>query len=105
LAIQSGSEGEVADMAIIVAEVFNIALSAAAIDPSFVVGYIPNNVDAGTETTGIPYGALVAGATASIVTSRGGVVISGAKILNSISLSGSAVGAPVSGYTIVQLTI
>jgi hypothetical protein len=105
LAIQSGSEGEVADMAIIVAEVFNIALSAAAIDPSFVVGYIPNNVDGTVETTGIPYGALVAGATASIVTSRGGVVISGAKILNSISLSGSAVGAPVSGYTIVQLTI
>lgn len=105
LAIQSGSEGEVADMAIIVAEVFNIGLAAATIDPSFAVGYIPNTVDAGTETTGIPYGALVAGSSASVVTSRGGVVINGAKILNTISLSGSAVGAPVSGYTIVQLTI
>lgn len=105
LAIQSGSEGEVSDMSIIVAEVFNPTTATAAIDPSFVLGYVPNNVNPATETIGLPYGAIIAGANAAAITGVGGIVISGAKVLNSISLSASAVGAPVSGYTIIQLTI
>lgn len=105
LAVPDGIEGEVADMVIAVAQVFNIALTAATIDPSFALGYIPNTVVDATETTGIPFGALVAAATPTALTALGAVVIQGAKILNTISLAGSAPGAPVAGLTIVQLTI
>lgn len=105
LAIQSGSEGEVSDMSIIVAEVFNPTLASAAITPAFAVGYIPNNVDPSVETIGLPYGAIITGANAAAITGIGGVVINGAKVLNSINLSASAVGTAVSGYTIIQLTI
>lgn len=105
LAVPDGIEGECADMVIAIAEVFNIGLAAATIDPSFVLGYIPTTVDDTVETTGIPFGALVAAASVSALTARGGVQIPGAKILNTISLAGSAVGAPVAGLTIVQLTI
>jgi hypothetical protein len=105
LAVPDGIEGEVADMVIAIAEVFNISLTAQSITPAYVVGYIPNNVDAAKETTGIPFGALVAAPTAAALTDAGGIVIPGAKILNTISLSASAVGAPVAGLTIVQLTL
>lgn len=105
LAVPDGIEGEVADMSIVIAEVFNIALTSATIDQSFAVGYIPNSVVDATETTGIPFGALVAAATPAALVALGGIVITGAKILNTITLAGSAPGAPVAGLTIVQLTI
>lgn len=104
LKLADGAEAEVSTMNIIVAEIFNLKIGAVNVTPEFAVGYVPNNVDVAKETVGIPYGALVVAETAEEITDAGCLLLPGVKIENNIGLAASAVGAPVSGLTIVQLT-
>lgn len=104
MTLPNGSEGEIADMAIPVAQIYNHTTGALAIQAGWALGYVPNTVDVADEPLGLPFGALVAFNPVSpppIWLEQ----IPGAKVKNAITLSASAVGALVAGTTIIQLTV
>jgi len=99
-----GSEGEFTDMATgLVVEVYNFTTAAQTIAFGDQVCYVSSAITTGQNALTVPYGAIVivaAGATPA----AGLVLIPNARVINAINLAASAVGALVSGYTIVQLT-
>lgn len=99
-----GSEGEFFDMVTgMVVEIFNNTNAALNVIRGWPVAYVPNNIAGADNTFNIPYGGLVAYDPAGAVPT-GMIAIPTAKVVDSVSLAGSATGAAVSTYTIIQLT-
>ena len=103
-AIPDGSEGELAKMAIIVAEIFNMTTAQQVIGPLWKIGYVSNAVLDADDPLGVPFGALVATPDGSNFPA-GVLNIDYAQVLNPITLAPSAAGALVSGYTIISITL
>lgn len=99
-----GTEGEFFDMATgIVLELFNETTGAKTMAFGDQIAFVPNNISTGNNPLALPYGALVSVAAGSAAPT-GMILIPNARIQNPVSLTASALGALVSGYTIGQLT-
>jgi hypothetical protein len=85
-----------------IVELFNetTATKAAAFDDQ--VAYAPNNITVANNAQAIPYGGLIT-VPAGSAAPTGFILIPNAKLINAFSLGASAVGAPVSGLSIIQL--
>lgn len=101
LDLPQGAEGEFADMGIIVAELFNEQAATKTINFGDSLAYVPNNITTGNNPQALPYGAIVS---YSGALPTGLVAIPNGRVMNGLSLSASAAGAVVSGYTVIQLT-
>jgi len=98
------AEGEFFDMATgIVTELFNETTGAKTSAFGDQIAYVSNAITALQNTLALPYGALIS-VPAGSAAPAGFVLIPNARIMNPESLTASALGALVSGYTIAQLT-
>lgn len=102
LALPNGAEAEVADMAIIVAEVFNPTTDALSVNSESVLGYVTNAILDANDAIGLPFGAIVAFAPGTELPT-GFAKVPGI-VSNPVGITASAAGAPVSALTIIQLT-
>lgn len=103
-ALPDGSEGELAKMAIIVAEIFNMTTGQQVIGPLWQIGYVSNAIADADDPLGVPFGALVAFPDGAALPA-GVLKIDYAQVLNPLTLAASAVGALVSGLTILSITL
>jgi hypothetical protein len=102
LDLPQGYEGEFADMAIIVAELFNEQSAAKTSNYGDGVAYVPAAVPPADNVLALPYGALFS-VPAGSAAPTGMVLIPNARVINAESLAASAAGALISAYTIIQL--
>lgn len=102
LAINDGAEAEVADMAIIIAEVFNATTAAVSFASGDQLAYATVATTGAQDAIGLPFGAITSFPAGAAIPA-GFTVVPGS-IQNPIGLAASAAGAAVSGLTIIQLT-
>ncbi len=86
-----------------VMEIINETTGAKTVNFGDQIAFVPNSISVGNNPLALPYGALVAVAPGAAAPT-GMVLIPNARIQNPITLSASALGTLVSGYTIGQLT-
>ncbi len=98
-----GSLGQFADMAILIAELFNETTASKPMSYGDQVAFAPNTITVGENAQAIPYGGLISVAEGAAAPT-GFVLIPNARIINPVTIAASAAGAPVSGLTIIQLT-
>lgn len=99
-----GAEGEFFDMATgIVGELFNETTASKTMTVGDQVAFVLNTITGGQNLQVLPYGALVSVARGSAAPA-GMQLIPNAQIANDCVIGASAVGAPVSALTTIQLT-
>lgn len=97
------AEGEFFDMVTgMVFELFNETTGAKTMNFGDGIAFVPSNISGANNPLALPFGALVSFTGATPPT--GMIAIPNARVINTSSLSASALGALVSGYTIGQLT-
>jgi hypothetical protein len=104
LDLPMGYEGEFFDMATgFIAELFNETTGAKTTNWGDQVAFVPTTITALQNPEALPYGALIS-VPAGGAAPAGMILIPNARVINAQSLTASALGALVSGYTLIQLT-
>jgi hypothetical protein len=104
LDLPKGHEAEFFDMATgIVLELFNETTGTKTTNYGDQIAYVLNTITVGQNALALPYGALIS-VPAGSAAPAGFKLIPNAEVVNSTTLSASALGSLVSGYTIGQLT-
>lgn len=102
--LAQGALGEFFDMVTgMVMEFFNDTTAAKTINVGDQIAYVPNTISTGNNPLALPYGALI-GVAKGAAAPAGMILIPNASVQNTISLSASAAGSLVLGYSIGQLT-
>lgn len=101
--LPQGTLGQFADMAILIAELFNETTATKNMSYDDQVAFCPNNISGANNLQYVPYGGLIS-VPAGSAAPTGFILIPNARIVNAASIAASAAGAPVSGLTIIQLT-
>lgn len=95
--------GEFCHMGIIVAELFNETTAVKTAEFGDGVAFVLNSILPADNPQALPFGALVSVPPGGTVP-NGANLIPNARVLNTFSIAASAAGAPVSSYTIIELT-
>jgi hypothetical protein len=104
LDLPQGAEAEFADMVTgLCVELFNETTGAKSVAFGDGIAFVPRTITGANNPLALPYGALVSYPAGGAVPT-GMIAIPNARVTNAISMSASALGALVSGYTIGQLT-
>lgn len=102
IALNDGTEAEVADMAILIAEVFNPTEAAAQFNSGDLLAYVTTATTNVQDPIGLPLGAIVSFPAGTAIPA--GFAALPGTIQNPVGLAASAPSAPVSTLTIIQLT-
>lgn len=103
LDLPQGTNAEFLDMGQPVVEFFNETTGAKTINFGDQIAFVPNTITTGNNPLALPYGALIVVA-AGAAAPTGMTLIPNARVTNSITLSASALGALVSGFSLGQFT-
>lgn len=101
--LPKGANAEFAEMAIMVLELFNETTGSKTVNYGDGIAYVPVGISGANNTLALPLGALVSYPAGGSVPT-GMVAIPNARVTNPITMTASALGALVSGYTKGQLT-